>query len=1826
MKQTLLSLLTLVLLTSFSNRLYARDSYPLYAVVNGTEMTLMCTEFVPSGCILHRSEEWFNSFKNITHVVVDESCRGCNKEDLGYLFHNFTSLVSITGLENLNTNSCVSMQSMFSGCKKLVSVDVSSFVTRKVMYMDGMFSGCEALTSLDLRSFDTSEVTNMRNMFKGCSALTSLDLTSFNTSNVISMESMFSGCQALASLDLTSFDTSKVNVMSSLFNGCLSLTSLDLTSFNTSEVVYMSGMFTDCRLVESLDLSSFNTSNVTDMLGMFSNCRSLKSLDLSSFNTRNVTRTTAMFSMCSSLISLNVSNFDTSNVTDMGGMFHGCSALTSLDVSNFNTSSATSMSSMFHGCSSLTSLDISVFNTASVTNMSGMFSGCSSLTTLDVSTLNTAAVTDMSSMFSGLASIKGIENLNTSAVTNMSGMFGGLEMPTIDLSSFNTSNVTNMSGMFRGCRYLTNLDLSTFDTSNVTDMNFMFSGLWKMKVLDLRPLKTSSVKNMDAMFLDCRVLKTILIGEGWDTRNVTSSKLMFSSSYAITGEDGTKVDRNVTDKTCAHAGKGGYMCTQIPPKVTDQLYAIVSTDGTSMTIKCDEEAPEGTYLFSGSYGWTDSFSAGITSAVIDASCKGYSGTTLKCLFCNFPNLATITDLGNLNTEKVENMSAMFDRCSALTSIDLASFNTSNVTDMSRMFSVCSSLASIDLISFNTSNVTNMESMFDGCSSITALDLSKFNTENVANMNRMFRGLYNVKILDLSSFSTAKVTDMSYMFENCSAMKTICIGKDWDTSGVKTSEYMFSGCTSLIGADGTRVNRNQVDKTCAHYGEGGYLSSSIPENYNDVLYVEISADGTAVTLKCGDSAPEGTVRYTGLPGWAEEFCSDITSVTIDASCKAYLGTELRCLFENFISLTTITGLENLNSAGVNSMSFMFSNCSSLTTISGLEKLNTSSVTDMQSMFRSCRSITNLDLSSFNTERVENMCEMFWHCENLTTITGLDKLNTASVTDMHGMFSSCALLTSLDFSSFNTAKVKNMSEMFNGCNALVSIVGLDKLNTASVTDMSYMFHSLWKIKLLDLRSFNTARVNKMDFMFSSCMLLRTILIGDGWDTSGVNSSISMFGACNTLEGDDGTKVDPAVIDKSCAHSGTGGYLSTKIPAKITAVLYAEFSDDGTTMTIKCDDEAPDGTVMYTGDSWPYDYRSTVTSINIDASCEGYSGKTLKRFICDFPQLTSVKGLNHLNTTTVTNMSGMLSNCPNLTELDLSALNTDNVTDMSWMFSGNSSLGSIDLSKFNTDKVTDMRYMFSSCKTLTKLDLSKFNTDNVTNMANMFNRLSNVRVLDLSSFNTTNVTDMSWMFSECTALKTICIGKGWDTSGVTKSEYMFYKCTSVIGEDGTMYVDNLQESYMDKTRAHNGEGGYMSSAIPDSYKDILYAEISSDGTAMTLKCGDFAPEWAVVFAGNYGWADDFCQNINIVTIDTSCKNYKGSKLKYLFGNFPKLVSIIDLRNLNTENVTNMENMFYGCSSLTSLDLSAFNTARVVYMSYMFDFCRTLETIYVGDQWSTANVNKFGMFSFCEKLIGGQGTTYSSAQTQSDYARVDGGAEAPGYLTHISDKPETEMESMVTEVTVSTESLANESLNNNIVDDVYYNVGEDSYDAEDQSIVISKPTDMDQIVSKEPGSGGVKFKFTGLIMKAAEGIGSITVNAKTSGNAQLALQVGDEEPKITSCNEQGDVTMPYVVSEDTYIYVYSVTGKNTARSTRAAANEVRLYSVTIVPDVSYIKGDASFDGMVNAEDVVEMVNGMMGNMSDNYSSRNADANRDGVVDIGDILWITNKIVSSPK
>ena len=267
-------------------------------------------------------------------------------------------------------------------------------------------------------------------------------------------------------------------------------------------------------------------------------------------------------------------------------------------------------------------------------------------------------------------------------------------------------------------------------------------------------------------------------------------------------------------------------------------------------------------------------------------------------------------------------------------------------------------------------------------------------------------------------------------------------------------------------------------------------------------------------------------------------------------------------------------------------------------------------------------------------------------------------------------------------------------------------------------------------------------------------------------------------------------------------------------------------------------------------------------------------------------------------------------------------------------------------------------------------------------MFYRCSGLTSLDLSNFNTAEVTDMTEMFCSSSALTTIFVSDKFVTGQVTSSVDMFSGCDKLIGaikHDGKNTNNKDYANY--ETGYFAPEGGFPGYAVFDG----------GTGT-LTFRSGPSTSKPAGAYDLNEGYNDprwlEITVEIQKVVFDASFANARPTSCYHWFSACENLTTIEGIEYLNTEKVTNMSDMFYHCSTLTSLDLSNFNTAKVTNMEEMFIGCSALTTIYVSDKFVTDHVtNSRNMFSGCNKLIGAIEYDENNSKIDHTYANYTTG-----------------------------------------------------------------------------------------------------------------------------------------------------------------------------------------------------------------------------------------------
>ena len=564
------------------------------------------------------------------------------------------------------------------------------------------------------------------------------------------------------------------------------------------------------------------------------------------------------------------------------------------------------------------------------------------------------------------------------------------------------------------------------------------------------------------------------------------------------------------------------------------------------------------------------------------------------------------------------------------------------------------------------------------------------------------------------------------------------------------------------------------------------------------------------------------------------------------------------------------------------------------------------------------------------------------------------------------------------SFKTFTPTTLSSFFAALSELETITGLEYLNTANVTNMSSLFDHCQKLTSLDLSNFNTAKVTNMNKMFSNCSNLKTIYASDKFTTAAVTESKNMFLGCSSLSGD--IDWSDKAVDKTYAKID-GGYFRDKAYDNRPWVKYA----DGT-LTFRCGYKKTLGENEYELNSgkklpkWNTHIIKT-SKVVFEASFANARPTSCYAWFQNFGNLKQIEGIENLNTENVKDMSDMFYSCNDLISLDVTHFNTENVTSMSDMFHGCSGLISLDVTHFNTENVTSMSGMFDSCKGLISLYVTNFNTANVKDMSYMFfgcNKLKEIYVSD--KFVTDDVISSAYMFMGC-----ISLSGDIDWKSVKVSDKTYAKTDGGYFRDKA-YDNRPWVKYADGTLTFRC--GYKKTLGENEY-ELNSGENLPKWNTHNSKISKvvFEASFANARPTNcYAWFRNF-ENLKQIEGIENLNTANVTDMSYMFKNCSNLAEL-DVTHFNTAKVTTMNGMFCGCSNLTELDLTHFNTENVTNMWLMFSYCESLTTIYVSDDFVITNITykTYSLFYGCEKLKGAI-DKYDNSKIDGTYANYKTG-----------------------------------------------------------------------------------------------------------------------------------------------------------------------------------------------------------------------------------------------
>ena len=532
---------------------------------------------------------------------------------------------------------------------------------------------------------------------------------------------------------------------------------------------------------------------------------------------------------------------------------------------------------------------------------------------------------------------------------------------------------------------------------------------------------------------------------------------------------------------------------------------------------------------------------------------------------------TATDicLTSFTTPNVTDMSSMFEGCQIKDNLDLSGFNTEKVTSMSSLFKNCTA-TNICLASFKTSNVTDMSSMFEGCSKLTSLDLTTFNTENVQNNCSMFKDCSSLTSLTFGNFYVGFSTNLSAMFQGCSALTSVDLSK-FNTANVIDMQYMFDGCKSLASLDVSMFDTGKVLNMCN--------------------------------------------MFSG--------CSSLTELD----------------------------LMNFSTSNVQTMDNMFAGNSSLVWIFADSKFSTASCTRGNGMFNGCESLLGaINYDASKTDKNYANCSTGYFADKNKGRNTYVRLKNRVLTFYYSYYKQSGdyglnsgtqvpgwngkPFTKVVFDkSFKDQSPWTCRLWFYKAYSLTSIEGIENLDVSGTRNITSMFESCTKLKVLDLSNFSTPNLNIMNRVFYGCYSLTTIYASDNFKI-GKQEGSEVFTGCDKLKGEIGFQ--KSKTDMTYANYKTGYF--TKIVGKNGNDIVGA---TGSPLTIKAPivlDDNKDLSIIENCNASNISYSRTLTSewgslclpidIDLDHNAD-FTAYSLNRLSDDMVELTKLSGTLAANT---------------------------------------------------------------------------------------------------------------------------------------------------------------------------------------------------------------------------------------------------------------------------------------------------------------------------------------------------------------------------------------------------------------------------------------------------------------------------------------------------------------------------------------------------------------------------------------------------------------------
>ena len=379
--------------------------------------------------------------------------------------------------------------------------------------------------------------------------------------------------------------------------------------------------------------------------------------------------------------------------------------------------------------------------------------------------------------------------------------------------------------------------------------------------------------------------------------------------------------------------------------------------------------------------------------------------------------------------------------------------------------------------------------------------------------------------------------------------------------------------------------------------------------------------------------------------------------------------------------------------------------------------------------------------------------------------------------------------------------------------------------------------------------------------------------------------------------------------------------------------------------------------------------------------------------------IRNIN-LNFSKVRNRFGMFNECTGT--LDLSNWSIDGLTELTEFFMS-CKCSKINLTNWATTNVTLMNYIFTQCSNLQELIIPNWDMTNAQSYMGMFNNCNNLRYVDIRNCNADTVSKIIEQLPTKSANNygeielpegssqdfiTMAMNKYWkptslEATPVTSGDLSVGMNQIMIGEKTTITLSNCVPWYGTKdnivfvssnTEAVVIEGdkakavGYGAAEIT-AIDNTTQATISNNPVGIGTTLTDPNPGLIMFKSSNLSIEQrNWVMNVNN-------QSYMSNQLSLDNGVYSLNVgepitqlkitpnsNITEIVKLNVSSITNMNEMFYGCTSLKYVDANNWVTSAV-REGDIFMQCTGLEIVDISN-WDTSGMKNCAAFYGCNKL----------------------------------------------------------------------------------------------------------------------------------------------------------------------------------------------------------------------------------------------------------------------